>query len=100
MRHVTKKVLGTALCAGLVALTALSSVAEARDGHWRYGRDRYGNPDREWVEHRRHRHHHHHYYERAPRYVVERPVYVMPQPMYVAPVQEQGINLNFTIPLR
>jgi len=25
---------------------------------------------------------------------------VMPQPMYVAPIQDQGINLNFTIPLR
>lgn len=100
MRHVSTKLLGTALCAALIGITAISSTAEARDG-WRYGRDRWGNPDREWVGHRKHRHHHHHhYYERGPRYIVERPVYVAPQPMYYAPIQDQGINLNFTIPLR
>jgi hypothetical protein len=98
VRNATKttlKTLGTALCAGLGALTAIPSASEAE---WRYGRDRYGHVDREWVGHRKHRHSHH-YHERGPRYVVERPVYVMPQPMYMQP-QDQGINLNFTIPLR
>jgi hypothetical protein len=118
MRDVTKatlKTFGTALCAGLIAITAIPSASEAgEDGHWRYGRDRYGNPDREWVDqdrkHKRHRHHDYH----APRIVertvivqrpvvVQRPVYVMPQPVYQMPMpmqQDRDINLNFTIPLR
>jgi hypothetical protein len=123
MRDVTRtafKTLGTALCAGLLALTAIPSASEAGDRHGRHGHDRYSHSDREWDDHdrrHRHRHRHHHHHTRSPRVVeyhsqrvVERPVYVAP-PMYQAPmyqppmyqppiIQDRGVNLNFTIPLR
>ena len=103
------RLLGVALGSGLLFF-ALSSGANAYDGHWR-DRDRthwrsadhwrhdHGRPD-SWRRD---------YYRpgrsvvvRERPVVVERPVMVAPQPMYAPPMYNQGpsgLNLNFTIPL-
>ena len=90
---------GAALGTGFL-LIALSSGANAWDGH----RDR----DRDHWRHDHHRYEHWRHERpvvvRERPVIVERPVMMAPQPMYMQPMPynqqgPSGLNLNFNIPL-
>ncbi len=93
-----------------ISIFALTASAQAHDGD-RWERDRWEHKHRHENRHERHVEHRYHHEprfvpERSVVYERERPVYVQPAPVYqqMMPMyqqpQDQGVNLNFTIPLR